>query len=200
MCDRFLWIMTVMKWRRLLFPPFIYFSIHIQLHTRHKYAYKNIGMLFFIDAQHTTFISLKHSSCYSDRAMIRSLLPFYVIFIFTLENVTLTSMTVCLLSEKQALCFFVDVAYTRNRDGIILLWWCVYVCYIMTQTRLKCIVYKIHMCFFPFVEFVDVKEPNICSLFSLRFFWSAECEMLFTWRTTGLCYLSIQSKRNNTTQ
>lgn len=51
--------------------------------------------------------------------MIRSLLDSYgLVFIFTqLENVTLTSMTVCLLFEKQALFRSVDVAYMLNRDN-----------------------------------------------------------------------------------
>lgn len=114
-CDRFLWIMTVIKWRRILFPLRLSISVSTYSCTFNTYirTYKTLACFFFSLSCQTRntpihFISLERTSSFvrSDW-MIRALSLFprtmYVIFIFTLENVTRTSMTVCLLLKKRAL-------------------------------------------------------------------------------------------------
>lgn len=115
-------------------------------------------------------------------------LPFDTIFIFTSRNVTLTSMTVCLPFGNWRLILTSNCSTWVEQRQSHTFWR--NVCFALTSLWYDTYAFKVRRLEYTrllFAEVARMKERNRCSMFSLHFFWSAECEMLFTWRTSSLC-------------
>lgn len=122
------------------------------------------------------------------------------IYIYIRRNVTLTSMTVCLLFEQCSHSF--TLSHRRDSQHVRMGWidgalkYSILVHSSLAMTHTRSIYIYIHMCSPIHLNASEAKESNSCSMFSLRFFWSAECEMLFTWMKS---VKFIQSKRAHST-